>query len=80
MICRRCGVPMSDDNDVIRWFPVEYVLEVCSQCFGNWRSKVKVEWVTRETSWERPDDLVRLPEHRMSFAKELLAVARELLS
>jgi hypothetical protein len=50
-----------------------YVREVQS-------GKVKVEWVTRETSWERPDDLVRLPEHRMSFAKELLAVARELLS
>jgi hypothetical protein len=42
--------------------------------------KIKVEWVTRETSWERPDNLVRLPEERMHFAHELLTIARELLS
>jgi hypothetical protein len=49
-----------------------YVREVQS-------GKIKVEWVTREVSWERPDNLVRLPE-RMNYASELLTVAREVLS
>lgn len=49
-----------------------YVREVQS-------GKIKVEWVTREVSWERPDNLVRLPE-RMNYASELLTIAREVLS